>query len=88
MPDDNGDSVRYTVKELIAKLDQKLDTLFALIATKAASDEFVLMGKRVEQLELDRATNKAVKRMIYILVLVAIPSLIGSAVAIIQLFQK
>lgn len=55
-------SVRYTAKELFARIDQKLDVIAALLAAKADHDELLALEVRVTALEANAAEQKGFDR--------------------------
>lgn len=57
---DNG-SVRYSVKELLGRIDKKLDDLSDLMATKASAEYVLQLEARVDLLERTSANAAAVR---------------------------
>jgi hypothetical protein len=60
-PDNGSGKVTYTVKELIEKVDHKLDVIVEQIATKADVGEVAKLIVRVEKLEDDSASAAALE---------------------------
>jgi hypothetical protein len=58
---DNG-RITFTVKELLGKLDAKLDLIVAQLADKADAHELEDLVKRVVTLEGSAATEEALER--------------------------
>jgi hypothetical protein len=54
LPEDNGERVSFTVKELLARIESKLDTLAANQTNKADVAELAKVDHRVEILEVDK----------------------------------
>jgi hypothetical protein len=57
---ENG-RITYTVKELLGKLDNKLDLIVAQLATKAEAHEVEDLQKRVTVLEAEAATESTLE---------------------------
>ena len=55
VPEDTSGTVRFTVKELLARMDGKLDKIHDDLASKAESVEVAALEQRVEKLELWRS---------------------------------
>lgn len=51
MSDEQNGTVRYTVKELLAAMNEKLDKLVAAIDTKANAADLDVLSGRVQALE-------------------------------------
>lgn len=56
MSEGNG-NVSYSVKELLAKLDGKIDGLFMALGSKADKEELVELEKQVAELKLEAARS-------------------------------
>jgi hypothetical protein len=57
---ENG-RITYTVKEVLGKLDNKLDLIVAQLATKAEAHEVEDLQKRVTVLEAEAATESTLE---------------------------
>lgn len=55
-------TVRYTAKELFARIDQKLDVIAAQLTAKADHDELVALEVRVATLEVLSSEQKGFDR--------------------------
>ena len=55
-------TVRYTAKELFARIDQKLDVIAAQLVAKADHDELLALEVRVALLEANQAEQKGFDR--------------------------
>ena len=63
--DDNG-SVSYTVKELLAKLDGKVDTIILALGSKADKAELAEVERRVLALEKQTETQVRVNEALQV----------------------
>lgn len=80
----NGTSVRYSVKELLAKIDSKLDVLADEITKRATRTEMEYLARRVEALENAQAGSSALTTFVRWVVPVAL-TVIALALTIIAL---
>lgn len=60
MNDYEHTTVTYTVKELLARLDAKIDGLIEMLATKAEQAELNSLSSRVAHLETEQAEILAI----------------------------
>ena len=61
-PEPETTTVRYTAKELFARIDQKLDVIAAQLVAKADHDELLALEVRVALLEANQAEQKGFDR--------------------------
>lgn len=60
--DEPAGTVRYTVKELLARLESKLDTALAVMENKADHDLVLNLAERVTKLETEAAERRGFGR--------------------------
>lgn len=60
MADTNG-AVSYSVKELLAKIEGKIDGVIITIGQKAERHDVEMLGRRVTALETERDGTRAVR---------------------------
>jgi hypothetical protein len=60
-PSGENGRITFTVKELLGKLDNKLDLIVAQLSTKAEAHEVEDIRKRVAQLESEAATESTLE---------------------------
>jgi hypothetical protein len=61
-PEPESTTVRYTAKELFARIDQKLDVIAAQLVAKADHDELLALEIRVAVLEAAASEQKGFDR--------------------------
>lgn len=84
---DEHTTVTYTVKELLARLDAKIDGMIEMLATKAEQAELNSLSTRVANLETERAEILAIS--VYKRWLIGLSvSMVGVAVAVIAVFMR
>ena len=71
-PDDNL-HIRFTAKELFARIDQKLDVVVAEIGTKADAKDLHDLEIRVEVLEKSQTERRAVSGWVKAAVVLMVP---------------
>ena len=84
LPEDNL-TIRFTAKELFARIDQKLDVVVAEIGTKADVKDLHDLEIRVEVLEKSQTERRAVSGWVKAAVVLMIP-IAGLAITAIVAF--
>ena len=84
LPEDNL-TIRFTAKELFARIDQKLDVVVAEIGTKADAHDLHALEIRVEVLEKAQTERRAVSGWVKAAVVLMIP-IAGLAITAIVAF--
>ena len=85
VPEDNNLTIRFTAKELFARIDQKLDVVVAEIGTKADVKDLHDLEIRVEVLEKSQTERRAVSGWVKAAVVLMIP-IAGLAITAIVAF--
>lgn len=84
---DEPTTVTYTVKELLARLDNKIDGLIEMLATKAEQAELNSLTQRVSHLETEQAEILAIA--VYKRWLIGLSvSVLGVGVALVALLVR